>query len=110
MDGARRPPAVLAPRALLEILDEELLGQLVGLPVASISQAAEEGQTADRLAWISQVVSYLQGAYSNGGIRRWFTRPRAQLDGRSPLEALGPGWRSDAGPAAIALRLAKELV
>lgn len=64
---------MLAPRALLEILGEELLGQLVGLPVASISQAAEEGQTADRLAWISQVVSYLQGAYSNGGIRRWFT-------------------------------------
>ena len=37
-------------------------------------------------------------------------RPRAQLDGRSPLEALGPDWKSDAGSAVIALRLAKELV
>lgn len=110
MDGARRPPTVPAPRALLEILGEELLGHLVGLPVASISQAADEGQTADRLAWLGQVVSYLQGAYNNGGIRRWFTRPRVQLDGRSPLEALGPDWKPNAGSAVIALRLAKELV
>ena len=105
-----RPLAPLAPQALLEVLGEELLGHLVGLPAISISKAADEGQTADRLAWLGQVVSYLQGAYNNGGIRRWITRPRVQLDGRSPLEALGPDWKPNAESAVIALRLAKELV
>lgn len=110
MDGARRPPAVLGLPVLFEILGEDLLGHLVGLPAVSISQAADEGQVTDRLAWIGQVVWCLQGAYNNGGIRHWFTRPRPQLDGRSPLEALGPDWKSDAGSALIALRLATELL
>jgi hypothetical protein len=66
---------------LFEILGEELLGHLVGLPAVSISQAADEGQVTDRLAWIGQVVWCLQGAYNNSGIRRWFTRTGNPMPG-----------------------------
>jgi hypothetical protein len=41
------------------------------------------------------VVADLAGAYNASGIRRWFERPRAQLDGRSPRQFLGDDWRVD---------------
>ena len=107
---ASATPTVFGPPALFEVLGEELLGHLVGLPAVLIARAAAEDQVAERLAWIGQVVWHLQGAYNNGGIRRWFTRPRPQLDGRSPLEALGSNWKADAASAVIVLRLANERV
>ena len=107
---ASATPTLLEPPALLEVLGEELLGHLVGLPAASISQAIAEGQVAERLAWIGQVVWYLQGTYNNSGIRRWFRRSRPQLEGRSPVQALVQGWRAESASAVTVLRLAKELV
>lgn len=103
-------PTVLGPAALLDVLGEVLLGHLVGLPAASIFQAAYEGQAADRIAWISKVVWHLQGTYNNSGIRRWFRRPRAQLEGRSPVQALGQDWKADDSSAVAVLRLAEALV
>jgi hypothetical protein len=94
---------------LLEVLGDELLSTLLGVPAASISQPGGEGLVAERLAWIGQVVWHLQGTYNHGGIRQWFGRPRAQLEGRSPVQALDRDWKADGMSAAAVLRLAKTL-
>ena len=59
--------------------------------------------TADRLHWLAMAVADLAGAYNDYGMRRWFERPRAQLDGRSPRELLGRHWSPD-DPAAQRVR------
>ena len=65
---------------------------------------------AARAHWLALVVADLGGAYNQIGIRRWFERPRTQLDGRSPRQALGAGWAPDEGPAATVADLAAALV
>jgi hypothetical protein len=96
---ASATPILPGLQALREVMGEELLGQL-GLAAVSISQATAEEQVADRLAWVGQVAWHLQGTYNNSGIRRWFNRPRVQLDGQSPIQALGQDWKADGASAA----------
>jgi hypothetical protein len=50
---------------------------------------------AARMHWLAKVVGELRGAYNDAGIRRWFERPRAQLDGRPPRALLRDGWSPD---------------
>ena len=64
---ASATPTMLGPQALLEVLGEELLGSLIGVPAGLIAQAAAEGRTADRLECIGQVVWHLHGTYNNAG-------------------------------------------
>lgn len=107
---ASATPTVPGPTALVEVLGEELLSRLVGLPAVPISQAAADSQAAERLAWIGRVVWHLQGTYNNSGMRRWFGRARAQLEGRSPVQALGQDWKADDASAMAVMRLAEALV
>ena len=65
---------------------------------------------AARAHWLSLVVADLGGAYNQIGVRRWFERPRAQLAGHSPREALGPNWTPDGAAAAAIQGLAAALV
>jgi hypothetical protein len=65
--------------------------------------------TADRLHWLAMVVADLAGAYNDYGIRRWFDRPRAQLDGRSPRQLLGARWSPDDAAAGQVRQLAGRL-
>jgi len=51
------------------------------------------GNCSERINFIKGVVDDLEGSYLPDGIHRWFARPRVQLDGLSPLEALGTAWR-----------------
>ena len=64
---------------------------------------------ADRLHWLAMVVSDLAGAYNALGMRRWFRRSRAVLDGRSPRDLLDKSWSSDAPPAQTIRALAASL-
>ncbi len=86
--------------ALRSLLGDELLGRLTGIsPVSLRRYAAGERttpqSTAERLHFLAMVVSDLAGAYNPFGIRRWFDRPRAQLDGRRPSDALAGAWTLD---------------
>lgn len=102
-------------RAMREVFDESLLARLLGIAPASLRRYASGGrrtpdEVAERLHFVALLVADLAGAYNPIGIRRWFQRPRAQLGGASPLEALGPDWHP-AHPRAREVRaLARALV
>lgn len=53
------------------------------------------GPAAPHTDFIKGVIEDLEGAYTPEGIRRWFARPRAQLDGQSPAAALGTAWQPE---------------
>ena len=80
-----------------EVLGDDLLATLLATSAASMrrykdGQRATPGPVAHRLHFLALLLADLAGAYNEYGIRRWFVRPRQQLDGRSPLDVLGPGF------------------
>lgn len=86
--------------AMRQIFGDAALCELLGLSLASVRRYADgtrdtTQQVAERLHWLAMVVSDLAGAYNEFGIRRWFERPRSQLDGRSPKQLLGTQWSVD---------------
>lgn len=100
--------------SLLETLGEDLLGLLLGISTSSIRRYASGTRTtpqdvADKLHVVALVVADLAGGYNDYGIRRWFHRPRPQLDGVSPVEMLGGGWDPDGEPAERVRELAAAL-
>ena len=93
---------------VLEVLGDDLLGTLLGTSAASMrrykdGQRTTPGPVADRLHFLALLLADLAGAYNDYGIRRWFVRPRQQLDGRSPRDVLGPGFDPH-GPDAARVR------
>ena len=102
-------------RSMREILGDQVLAELIGVSPSSVKRYANEERTAsddiaDRLHFVAMVIADLTGSYNELGIRRWFERPRAQLSGKSPRQALGERWQS-ATPAAVRVReLARSLV
>ena len=85
---------------LAAVLGAELLKALLGRETT-----VEQGATAERLQALSGLVEALAGAYNAAGVRGWFARPRPQLGGLSPLQALPPGW----GPDSPEFRTVREL-
>jgi hypothetical protein len=84
-------------RELLRIFDVNQLAPLAGVSPVSLRRYLAGSRSmpdalAARLHWLALVVADLAGAYNGLGIRRWFERPRAQLDGRSPRQVLGNDW------------------
>lgn len=85
-------------------LGDELLAQLLRVPSSSLAGYALDTAphaVEERVAHLATVRQHLSGTYNAWGMRRWFERPRAQLDGRSPLQVLvGAGDWTPEGPAA----------
>lgn len=84
-------------RELLRVLDIDDLASLLGTSAVSLRRYLAGTRSmpdvlANRTHWLALVASDLAGAYNEIGIRRWFERPRAQLGGRSPRQALGAEW------------------
>jgi hypothetical protein len=77
-----------------EILGDELLRRaLGGISLISLRRyASGERATPDpvahRLHLIARILSSLVGSYNYYGVRRWFERPRVQLDGVAPIQLL----------------------
>ncbi len=100
---------------LAEVLGLELLSRLMGISESSIRRYRANARTtpddvAERLHFLSLVVGDLAGAYNEIGIRQWFERKRAQLDGRAPLDWLKGRWKAaQAGPRRVQ-DLARALV
>lgn len=95
--------------AVRAVLDDETLAQLLGISTQSIrrygnGERAVPDEVAARLHFVALVNGDLIGSYNERGIRRWWRRPRAALDGRSPLDALVGGWDPDRTPAAAQIR------
>jgi hypothetical protein len=102
-------------RQLGDVLGADLLTELSGASPSSLRRyAAGERSVPDdvaaRLHHLALLISHLAGGYNDFGIRRWFLRGRAQLDGRSPGQLLRGGrWDpDDDGPQRI-LQLAEAL-
>ena len=100
--------------AMRAVFDDEALIQLLGVGASSLrryagGERATPDDVAARLHWLAMVVAHLAGAYNDFGIRRWFERPRSQLDGKSPRQTLGPAWSPDDAAAARVRTLASVL-
>jgi hypothetical protein len=85
---------------LLDVFDMDQLATLLDTSAVSLRRYVAGTRTvpdalAARIHWLALVSSDLAGAYNEMGIRRWFDRPRTQLDGRSPRQLLGRGWDPD---------------
>ena len=83
---------------LAGVLGLEILARLLGVSGTSVRRYRANARTtpddvAERLHFLSLIVGDLAGTYNEIGIRQWFERKRAQLDGRSPLEWLKGRWK-----------------
>ncbi len=100
---------------LTEVLGRELLSRLLGISPSSVRRYKAAARTtpddvADRLHFLSLIVGDLSGAYNEIGIRQWFERKRAQLDGHTPLDWLKARWKpTQPGPRRVQ-DLARALV
>jgi hypothetical protein len=101
-------------KVLLEVFDVDLLATLLDTSAVSLRRYITGARTvpdavAARIHWLALVSSDLAGAYNALGIRRWFDRPRTQLDGKSPRQLLGRGWNPDGAKAERVRALAAAL-
>jgi hypothetical protein len=101
-------------RQLSDLLGFDLLAQVSTASASSLRRyAAGERTTPDdvaaRVHHLAVIVSHLAGGYNEFGIRRWFVRARAQLDGRSPADMLHGAWDPDVAEPQQVLRLAEAL-
>jgi hypothetical protein len=100
---------------LMDVLGLDLLSRLLGISGSSIRRYKAAARTtpddvAERLHFLSLIVGDLAGAYNEIGIRQWFERKRAQLDGRMPLDWLKARWKpTQPGPRRVQ-DLARALV
>jgi transcriptional regulator with XRE-family HTH domain len=101
-------------RKLTDLLGTDSLADLVGVSVSSIRRYATGERSvpdaiAARLHHLAVITSYLSGGYNEFGIRRWFGRGRAQLQGRTPADLLRGDWDSESPDALSVLHLAEAL-
>ena len=89
-------------RTLQQVLGLESLARLLGISQSSARRYSSGSRStpdnvAARLHFLAFVAGDLAGAYNDIGVRRWFDRPRRQLDGSTPIQALGERWSPDDG-------------
>ncbi len=101
-------------QAVLDQLGLELTTKLVGVSPASVRRYAARARStpdavAERLHFLALVTADLAGSYNEFGIRRWFERPRPQLDMRRPAQLLRGEWRPDQGGPRRVRELARAL-
>lgn len=101
-------------RELASVFGWELLSDMVHSSPASLRRYASTARAtpddvAGRMHWLAKIVGHLRGAYNDAGIRRWFERPRAQLQGRAPNEFLLQRWTPDQPEVEAVRSLARSL-
>jgi hypothetical protein len=98
-----------------EILGLELVARLLGISSSSVRRYKAAARTtpddvAQRLHFLSLIVGDLSGAYNEIGIRQWFDRKRAQLNGRAPSDLLKGRWKPLQAASRQVQDLARSLV
>jgi hypothetical protein len=92
---------------LERVLEPPLLARLLDISASSLRRYGSGARVtpddvAARLHLLALVVGDLAGSYNEIGIRRWFERPRTQLDGVSPADVLEGEWDpDDDGPSRV---------
>lgn len=87
--------------------EQQELAELLGISLSSLRRYnSKERPTPDdvaaRLHFLALVIGDLGGAYNDIGIRSWFRRKRALLDGKTPMDLLHGDWRpGDPGPGRV---------
>lgn len=109
-EASPRPAGEWQP--VLSTLGEDLVARLVGASPSSIRRYGSGSRDtpqaiAERLHFIALVLAELAGSYNDYGMRRWFTRPRSALDGRSPADLMGKDFDPD-GPDGERIRQLAE--
>jgi hypothetical protein len=93
--------------SLEEIFGTDRMAALLGVSAPSVRRYRSGARTtpdilAGRLHFLATLVGDLAGAYNEIGIRRWFDRPRALLDGKAPVDFLRGEWEPEApGPLRV---------
>ncbi len=82
------------------VLGRELLLKLLDISNSSIERYIDQKRpTPDSIAvklhTLARIIAHLSGAYNDIGIRRWFERPRSQLNGSSPADLLTGEWQDN---------------
>jgi len=94
--------------ALAARLGDDLVARLCSVSLSSLVRYASGARAtpdpvASRLHQVAMVVADLGGSYNDRGVRRWFDRPRPQLDGATPAALLAGSWDpDDPGPRLVA--------
>ena len=107
-------PEVELPK--LDVLfGNDRLASLVGVGSSSLRRYLAKDRevpddVANRVHLVARVVGDLAGSYNDRGIRRWFERPRTQLNGQSPEEILNGQWDTDDPEVTRVANLAADLV
>ena len=101
-------------RELASVFGWELLSEMVSSSPVSLrryasTQREAPDDIAGRMHWLAKVVGQLRGAYNDAGIRRWFERPRAQLQGEAPKAFLVRSWSPDQPDIEAVWKLARSL-
>lgn len=100
--------------SLTEIFGTDRLAALLAVSPPSVRRyrsgtRSTPDHLASRLHFLATLVGDLSGAYNEIGVRRWFERPRALLDGKAPADFLRGEWDPEtAGPKRLKT-LAKSL-
>lgn len=100
---------------IADLLGDDLLARLLGISVSSLVRYRRGDRptpdaVAERLHTVALVCADLSGSYNETGIRRWFGRPRSQLDGRAPSDALTGLWSAHDGAVRRVRDLAASLL
>jgi hypothetical protein len=83
------------------------LAKLLGISLSSLRRYSSRSRetpdaVAGRLHFLALLTGDLAGAYNDIGIRNWFQRKRALLDGKAPKDLLRGDWRpGDPGPERV---------
>lgn len=84
-------------RELIGLLEDWLprvpvaqLAELLGLSVRQLQRRRhDDAPSTSREQLVARLVAILRHAWTDEGVIAWFHRPRADLDGRAPVELLG---------------------
>jgi uncharacterized protein (DUF2384 family) len=112
---SRSPAPATEWSSMRQTLGDDALAGLGGISRASLRRYANGERAtpqlvAERLHWIAMVVAELAGSYNEFGIRRWFERPRQQLEDRSPRQILKANWTPDCTEALRIKELSAVLI
>lgn len=101
-------------RVVIRCLGVELFCRHLGIVYAEMLRVGIvnynfSAQQKKKIKFLYEAVDVLQGGYNYDGIKKWFSKKRKALDGKSPDDILNNGWApTDELPQKI-LALAKNL-